>query len=139
MSVTIRGELLLLTAWERGTWNEKENTWALPPLMPRQMLERFSAQGRSAALRQEDTRRDYYGERPRYTGQRAAGDDNTEVQVVLADSALLGHQAYIEDKFCGHIKGEQEKRGDYIYRLRTVGLRKDHAHQKAAQEDRGAF
>jgi len=57
VTVTIRGELLLLTAWERGTWDDKEHKWVYPPLMPKQMLGRFQAEGRSAALRPEDTRR----------------------------------------------------------------------------------
>jgi len=55
--VTIRGELLLLTAWERGSWDDKKNGWLYPPLMPRQMLDRFAAAGRTTALRAEDMRR----------------------------------------------------------------------------------
>jgi hypothetical protein len=36
MRITISGELLLLTSWERGTWDAEKDDWSaeLPPLMP---------------------------------------------------------------------------------------------------------
>ncbi|MDY6914646.1 MAG: hypothetical protein SVT52_09365 [Planctomycetota bacterium] len=56
MQVRIKGELLLLAAWERGTWDRDTNSWsqAFPPLMPAAVLEeQFS----ESALRQEDLKR----------------------------------------------------------------------------------
>ena len=53
MEVTIEGELLLLTAWERGTWDEKSKTWTRPALMPRQMLDTLD----KSSLRAEDRKR----------------------------------------------------------------------------------
>jgi len=53
MEVTLECELLLLTAWERGTWDEKSKTWTRPPLMPKQML----ATLHKSSLRTEDRKR----------------------------------------------------------------------------------
>ena len=68
MRVTIRGELLLLTDWERGTWLAKEKKWSqqLPPLMPKDVLVRLKASG---ALRPEDQKR--------LTGEAGAGSKRT--------------------------------------------------------------
>ena len=53
MQVTLQCELLLLTAWERGTWDEKSKTWTRPALMPRQMLDTLD----KSSLRAEDRKR----------------------------------------------------------------------------------
>ena len=55
MQVTLRGELLLLTAWERGTWEKEKDRWSkkFPPLIPKESLQTIG----SSALRPEDDRR----------------------------------------------------------------------------------
>jgi len=55
MQVVVTGELLLLTAWERGTWDDKAKTWqeAYSPLMPVTVLKQLP----SRALRPEDQQR----------------------------------------------------------------------------------
>ena len=55
MQVTFSGELLLLTGWQRGTWDAKASAWSpdYPPLMPVSVLRTQPAQ----ALREEDRRR----------------------------------------------------------------------------------
>ncbi len=53
MEVTIEGELLLLTAWERGTWDKESKTWTRPALMPKQVL----ATLHTSSLRAEDRMR----------------------------------------------------------------------------------
>lgn len=55
MQVTLRGELLLLTAWERGTWEKEKSRWSkkFPPLIPKEALRTIG----SSALRPEDDRR----------------------------------------------------------------------------------
>lgn len=47
VSVIFEGELLLLTAWERGTWDDQAKTWSqdLPPLMPQEMINRLASAG----------------------------------------------------------------------------------------------
>ncbi len=48
VTATIDGELLLLTTWERGTWDDESSPpgWSreLPPLMPQEMLDQLPAQ-----------------------------------------------------------------------------------------------
>ncbi len=39
MEVTFKGELLLLTSWERGKYNSTDKKWDLPPLMPKDVLD----------------------------------------------------------------------------------------------------
>jgi len=62
MAVTITGELLLLTDWERGTWLRDPKTgkggWSkeFPPIMPEQVLQELRA-GDPLALREEDKAR----------------------------------------------------------------------------------
>jgi len=55
VTATFDGELLLLTAWERGTWDGDGNPpgWSedLPPLIPEEVLKRL------AGLREEDRKR----------------------------------------------------------------------------------
>jgi hypothetical protein len=55
VEVTIVGELQLLAAWTRGTWNEEKKDWAddAKPLMPMEMLMQIS-QKDPAALRPKD-------------------------------------------------------------------------------------
>ena len=55
LQVTLRGELLLLTSWVRGAWDETTSNWRndSPPLMPVGALRALPA----AALRPEDQRR----------------------------------------------------------------------------------
>jgi hypothetical protein len=53
MEVTFRGELLLLTSWERGKYNSTDKKWELPPLMPKDVLAGLPRQ----ALRSEDNLR----------------------------------------------------------------------------------
>ncbi len=47
VSVIFEGELLLLTAWERGTWDDQAKAWSqdLPPLMPQEMINRLASAG----------------------------------------------------------------------------------------------
>ena len=56
MQVRIEGELLLLTAWERGTWDRDTNSWSetFPPLMPAAVLQE---QLPESSLRTEDLQR----------------------------------------------------------------------------------
>lgn len=58
MEVTIRGELILLSAWTRGTWDPEKKAWseAFPPLMPVEVLKDMSQKAPSA-LRPEDSSR----------------------------------------------------------------------------------
>ena len=53
MEVTFRGELLLLTSWERGKYNVTDKKWELPPLMPKDVLSALPRQ----AWRPEDNTR----------------------------------------------------------------------------------
>jgi hypothetical protein len=53
MQVTLNCELLLLTAWERGTWDAKSKTWTEPALMPVKVLETLE----KSSLRAEDRNR----------------------------------------------------------------------------------
>lgn len=59
MKVTIEGELLLLTAWERGTWvpgqRGQTGNWSqqYPPIMPRDVLVSIASRD-GTALRSED-------------------------------------------------------------------------------------
>jgi hypothetical protein len=55
MQITVSAQLLLLTAWDRGTWDSEKNAWSpqYPPLMPVEALRLLPAD----ALRQEDTKR----------------------------------------------------------------------------------
>jgi hypothetical protein len=53
IEVTFRGELLLLTSWERGKYNSTDNKWDSPPLMPKEVLAALPA----SALRTEDAKR----------------------------------------------------------------------------------
>ena len=55
LEVSVKGELLLLTAWARGTWNEQENKWseAYLPLIPSEALARIDR----TALRPKDIQR----------------------------------------------------------------------------------
>ena len=52
--VAIRGELLLLTDWVRGSYNEPDRQWERPPLIPAEALKQFVPQ---QALRPEDVSR----------------------------------------------------------------------------------
>ncbi len=58
VQVTIMGELLLLTSWERGTWDSKANEWSkeFPPLMPVAVLQRLN-NAVPSAMRSEDQKR----------------------------------------------------------------------------------
>jgi len=58
VQVTIMGELLLLTSWERGAWDDKANDWSkeFPALMPVEVLAALSNQD-ATAIRPEDQRR----------------------------------------------------------------------------------
>lgn len=53
MLVTIHGELLLLTAWERGTWEKDKWAEKFPPLIPDESLRTIGP----SAQRPEDARR----------------------------------------------------------------------------------
>ncbi len=56
LEVTLYGELLLLTSWERGTVDDDKEEWVLPPLMPDEVL--ASIHGRTEdAMREEDQTR----------------------------------------------------------------------------------
>ncbi|MFA6133340.1 MAG: hypothetical protein WC869_04905 [Phycisphaerae bacterium] len=59
MSVTLKGELLLLTPWERGTWDEekKQFTEKFPPLVPVEVLKQQFQTPDNPALRPEDAAR----------------------------------------------------------------------------------
>ena len=56
--VTLPGELLLWTSWERGTWDAHAKEWSpqLPPLVPAEVLQKLAAT-RSDLLRSEDLKR----------------------------------------------------------------------------------
>jgi len=58
LQVTVRGEALFLTAWERGTWDKSKKDWAskYPPLMPVEMLKILQTR-MPTALRPEDNER----------------------------------------------------------------------------------
>ncbi len=55
VQVKLMGELLLLTSWERGTWDPKGNRWSdeFPPLMPTEVLRKLN-DANPDALREED-------------------------------------------------------------------------------------
>ncbi|MHC4294475.1 MAG: hypothetical protein ACYSTL_02700 [Planctomycetota bacterium] len=55
VQVKLDGELLLLTSWERGTWDSQANNWSeqFPPLVPCEVLEKIKSQ-KPDALRAED-------------------------------------------------------------------------------------
>ena len=55
MHVTLRGELLLLAGWQRGTWDKQAKAWSpdYPPLVPPSVLRGFPG----SALRAEDRER----------------------------------------------------------------------------------
>lgn len=55
VEVTFSGELLLLTSWERGTFDSVENKWTSPPLVPVEILQ--GLQNAPNVLRPEDIRR----------------------------------------------------------------------------------
>lgn len=58
VQVEIQGEVLLLTDWERGTWDPQANAWSdqFPPLVPADaLLQQFGRE--SSALRPEDAAR----------------------------------------------------------------------------------
>jgi hypothetical protein len=59
MEVTFKGELLLLTSWERGKYNSTDKKWDLPPLMPKKVLD-----GLKPALRPEDV--DYLADKIKF-------------------------------------------------------------------------
>lgn len=52
VQVTLEGELLLLTAWERGTYTAATKTWKYPPLMPAEVLAELKKLG--ATMRTDD-------------------------------------------------------------------------------------
>lgn len=58
VQVEIQGEVLLLTDWERGTWDGETNTWSdqFPPLIPVEALQQQYSR-ESPALRPEDAAR----------------------------------------------------------------------------------
>ncbi len=58
VQVTLDSELLLLTSWERGTWDSEARQWSqqFPPLMPTEVLETISAVA-PEAMRNEDQER----------------------------------------------------------------------------------
>lgn len=58
VEITLEGEVLLMTSWERGTWDPKTNAWSeeFPPIMPEEVLQSINAIN-SEALREEDRRR----------------------------------------------------------------------------------
>ena len=66
--ITLVGEVLFLSAWERGTWDESADDWSkdLPPLMPVAVLETLSSV--SGVVRNEDQKR---------LSQPASGEDET--------------------------------------------------------------
>ncbi len=55
---TLKCELLLLASWERGTWDDENETWSkkFPPLMPVEVLEGLNA-AIPNAMRSEDQKR----------------------------------------------------------------------------------
>lgn len=53
IQVTFKGELLLLTSWERGKYNTTDNKWDSPPLMPKEVLAGLP----TSILRPEDAKR----------------------------------------------------------------------------------
>ncbi|MGA2265929.1 MAG: hypothetical protein ABSH10_05805 [Phycisphaerae bacterium] len=57
--VEITGEMLLLTAWERGTWDTEKNAWSseFPPLIPAESLVQQFGNRENPALRPEDAAR----------------------------------------------------------------------------------
>jgi hypothetical protein len=57
--VEIDGEMLLLTVWERGTWDAEKNKWSdeFPPLIPVESLIQQFGNRDNPALRPEDTSR----------------------------------------------------------------------------------
>jgi hypothetical protein len=59
VQVEISGELLLLTAWERGTWNARDSKWSeqFPPLIPVEAMMLQYPNQDSPALRPEDASR----------------------------------------------------------------------------------
>jgi len=58
VQVTLHGELLLLTEWERGKWDYNTRAWSkkYPPLMPKEALDRIIRDA-PGAKRREDTYR----------------------------------------------------------------------------------
>ncbi len=58
VAVTLKGEVLFLTPWARGTWDEQAEEWSneFPPLIPTQALRQQFGLG-SSALRPEDKKR----------------------------------------------------------------------------------
>jgi len=59
VQVDITGELLLLTAWERGTWDSEKQKFSdqFPPLVPAEVLARQFPGADNPALREVDTSR----------------------------------------------------------------------------------
>ncbi|HOF17337.1 MAG TPA: hypothetical protein PK082_00375 [Phycisphaerae bacterium] len=57
LQVTVAGELQLLTAWERGTWDAKTNAWSqeYPPLMPKAVLDSLRQRLASAMRTNDDS------------------------------------------------------------------------------------
>jgi hypothetical protein len=53
IQVIFKGELLLLTSWERGKYNSADNKWDSPPLIPKDVLAVLPA----SILRPEDAKR----------------------------------------------------------------------------------
>jgi len=58
MQVIIVGEMVLLTDWTRGRWDDEKNQWDVnfPPLMPVDLLKQID-QINPTALREEDKAR----------------------------------------------------------------------------------
>jgi hypothetical protein len=59
VQLKIDGELLLLTAWERGTWDEPNKRFLpnYPPLIPTEALQQQFAGTDNPAMRPEDVAR----------------------------------------------------------------------------------
>ncbi|HAU38086.1 MAG TPA: hypothetical protein DCX07_10275 [Phycisphaerales bacterium] len=57
LQVTVAGELQLLTAWERGTWDAQANAWSkdYPPLMPKAVLDSLRQRLASAMRNNDDS------------------------------------------------------------------------------------
>ena len=71
VQVDITGELLLLTSWQRGSWDGENNKWSeeFPPLMPLEVLQSLNDTA-SDAIRDEDRRRlsERFGQGDRKSG-----------------------------------------------------------------------
>ena len=59
VQVEIQGEVLLLTDWERGTWDDQANAWSeqFPPLVPAEALrEQYQPGSRRPSARRTSQR-----------------------------------------------------------------------------------